>query len=193
MSKTSSKFDRSLFEDEGALAGPMLQLHGPEDTVEYHLFLDSISSSETDVNKCRAVLSAYKLACMEVIQTLSKDYLWHKDSFSLQVWDPVERKPKRKSKSSQQQDVIPACVHLFGQTTHGDGGQDEWFIVYLLVELTKRFRELTVRVTDADGSFVPCNCLHSHACLEDSPYVVALYLHPTDVGCVRARRSILVD
>ena len=36
-------------------------------------------------------------------------------------------------------------AHLFGSTCYGDNVQDEWFIVFLLTELSKEFSELVVR------------------------------------------------
>ena len=35
--------------------------------------------------------------------------------------------------------------HLWGRTDFGDNIEDEWFIVFLLFELTKRFPEVCVR------------------------------------------------
>jgi len=36
-------------------------------------------------------------------------------------------------------------VHLFGSTCYGDNVEDEWFIVFLLTELSKEFPELVIR------------------------------------------------
>jgi len=38
---------------------------------------------------------------------------------------------------------VPA--HLFGSTCYGDNVDDEWFIVFLLTELSKEFPELVIR------------------------------------------------
>lgn len=43
---------------------------------------------------------------------------------------------------------------LKGQTEYGDSAEDEWVIVWLLRELTKRFPELWVKVNDHDGEFL---------------------------------------
>jgi hypothetical protein len=44
--------------------------------------------------------------------------------------------------------------HLHGVTHFGDNIEDEWFIVFLLRELTKEIDGLIARVYDADGEFI---------------------------------------
>ena len=36
--------------------------------------------------------------------------------------------------------------HLYGETNFGDNIDDEWFIVYLLFELTKAFPQTCIRL-----------------------------------------------
>lgn len=43
---------------------------------------------------------------------------------------------------------------LRGRTNYGDSIEDEWVIVYLLRELTKRHKDIWVRVVDSDGEFL---------------------------------------
>lgn len=44
--------------------------------------------------------------------------------------------------------------HIEGYTCYGDNVEDEWFIVFLLFELTKSDSELVVKVDDTDGDFL---------------------------------------
>ncbi|PVD38810.1 hypothetical protein C0Q70_01433 [Pomacea canaliculata] len=44
--------------------------------------------------------------------------------------------------------------HLYGRTNFGDNIDDEWFIVYLLFELSKYFPDLVIKVNDNDGEFL---------------------------------------
>lgn len=43
---------------------------------------------------------------------------------------------------------------LRGRTEYGDSVEDEWVVVYLLRELTKKFEDLWVKVKDSDGEFL---------------------------------------
>ena len=43
---------------------------------------------------------------------------------------------------------------LRGRTNYGDSIEDEWLIVYVLRELSKKFHEIWIRVFDADGEFL---------------------------------------
>lgn len=44
--------------------------------------------------------------------------------------------------------------HLYGITYYGDNIEDEWFIVFLLNQLSKEFEELVIRIIDNDGEFL---------------------------------------
>jgi hypothetical protein len=43
---------------------------------------------------------------------------------------------------------------LQGRTNYGDSIEDEWVIVYFLRELTKRHKDIWVKVMDSDGEFL---------------------------------------
>lgn len=51
-------------------------------------------------------------------------------------------------------EVIAGHLCLHGQTNFGDSIEDEWLIVYLLRELSLKFKDLWIRVSDADGEFL---------------------------------------
>jgi hypothetical protein len=63
------------------------------------------------------------------------NYLWQDQGFNLEY--DIENVP-----------------HLVGTTHFGDYIDDEWFVVYMLVELTKLYSNLTVSVTDESGEFL---------------------------------------
>jgi SGT1 protein len=43
---------------------------------------------------------------------------------------------------------------LRGRTEYGDSVEDEWVIVWLLRELTRKFEDLSIKVNDSDGEFL---------------------------------------
>uniref|UniRef100_A0A2I3GLB1 Ecdysoneless cell cycle regulator n=1 Tax=Nomascus leucogenys TaxID=61853 RepID=A0A2I3GLB1_NOMLE len=43
---------------------------------------------------------------------------------------------------------------MFGVTKFGDNIEDEWFIVYVIKQITKEFPELVARIEDNDGEFL---------------------------------------
>uniref|UniRef100_A0A8C4MG79 Ecdysoneless cell cycle regulator n=1 Tax=Equus asinus asinus TaxID=83772 RepID=A0A8C4MG79_EQUAS len=43
---------------------------------------------------------------------------------------------------------------MFGVTKFGDNIEDEWFIVYVVKQITKEFPELVARIEDNDGEFL---------------------------------------
>lgn len=55
--------------------------------------------------------------------------------------------------------ILTICVplgitSLRGRTNYGDSIEDEWVIVYLLRELTKKHEDIWVKATDSDGEFL---------------------------------------
>ncbi|KAG7296044.1 hypothetical protein JYU34_021140 [Plutella xylostella] len=89
-------------------------------------------------------ISYWDNLCIDInktIQNLSSEYLWHKDK--LEVFPQIL--------NEEQYDSQP---HLFSSTCYGDNIEDEWFIVYIIFELTKQFDKLIVHVTDIDGDFI---------------------------------------
>lgn len=49
---------------------------------------------------------------------------------------------------------IAGITYLSGRTNYGDSIEDEWVVVYLLRELTKRHKDIWVKVKDSDGEFL---------------------------------------
>uniref|UniRef100_F6QZ92 Ecdysoneless cell cycle regulator n=2 Tax=Bos TaxID=9903 RepID=F6QZ92_BOVIN len=107
-----------------------------EDTVEYRLFL--IPDKPGDPEEHREILQK----CIERIMTqfapMLVPYIWQNQPFNLKY------KPGKGD--------VPA--HIFGMTKFGDNIEDEWFIVYIVKQITKEFPELVARIEDNDGEFL---------------------------------------
>uniref|UniRef100_A0A1B6D498 Uncharacterized protein n=1 Tax=Clastoptera arizonana TaxID=38151 RepID=A0A1B6D498_9HEMI len=116
------------------------------DFVEYFIFpsiLDNDICDKNDFLKCQ--LSEVN----SVIKKYGSNYIWQKDEINLIVNNKTEGFP-----SIQNNDEESLPPHLYGITHYGDNIEDEWFIVYLLIQVTKEVPELVVRVIDADGEFL---------------------------------------
>lgn len=105
-----------------------------EDTVLYKLFL--VSSTETSQIEKR--LTHLTEEILGRFATLLAQYIWHHQPFAL--------------KYHPEKGDVPA--HLGGSTQFTDNVEDEWFIVYLLHQITNAFPELAARVEDNDGEFL---------------------------------------
>ncbi|XP_077491205.1 ecdysoneless cell cycle regulator [Amblyomma americanum] len=105
-----------------------------DDTVRYYLFpkLENPAKTKLELEKKAEVYTAKLLPVIT-------SYIWQDEQFSLCVVDA-------------QRDGVPP--HLEGSTYFGDNVEDEWFIVYLLYELTKEDQDLVIKVEDADGEFL---------------------------------------
>lgn len=105
----------------------------PDNCVEYMLF---VIDNKLEPRTLLTELENIRKSAMQLCSATTKDYIWQRDSFQLQV----ER--------------ADGLVYLHGTTEYGDSIEDEWLIVYLLRRLTTIFPSLWVRVFDSDGEFL---------------------------------------
>nr|CAH8875494.1 unnamed protein product [Trichobilharzia regenti] len=96
------------------------------------LFLEEV---DEDVVKSR------RNAYMEFASISSIRYQWFKDSFKLWVQPPSK-----------------GPVSLFGFVDCGECIEDEWFIVWILLELSKFDPRIIIQVSDEDGEFLLIEC-----------------------------------
>ncbi|KAG0335224.1 hypothetical protein BG000_007691 [Podila horticola] len=125
-----------------------------EDTVSYTIFLaptaiaprsdeDEITGTHNAQERTVSLESLHiaKALISSIVSDLAKDYIWHKDAFSLRV---VSGKGK----------LIENQPCLKGETRFGDSLDDEWMVVFLLREISKRIPGSIIRVQDNDGEFL---------------------------------------
>ncbi|KAL6692696.1 SGT1 domain-containing protein [Trichoderma pleuroticola] len=105
-----------------------------ENTVEYMLFV--VENQQSEARKARTRLEIIRKAAVELVQSLTKDYIWQREGFEISL------------KSEH------GLLFLHGTTDYGDAIEDEWLIVYILCELTKAHPDLWLRVGDSDGEFL---------------------------------------
>lgn len=102
-----------------------------EDAVRYRLFAVPGAGGEERLRRCADGI-AVRLA------PLLAAYIWQRQRFRLRYVPPCGDTPE----------------HIGGSTLFGDNVEDEWFIVYLVREISRAFPELAVRVDDNDGEFL---------------------------------------
>ncbi|KAJ6115710.1 hypothetical protein N7523_006127 [Penicillium sp. IBT 18751x] len=110
----------------------------PDDSVEYYVYhLPSPAPAVIDqAVETRARLLEVQRTAAELTKELLKDYIWQRESFRLEI-----------SKDG-------GITSLHGRTNFGDSIEDEWVVVYILRELTKRHKDIWVKVGDSDGEFL---------------------------------------
>lgn len=118
----------------------VLQPEKHDEWVRYFIFPSSSSSSDLQEQLFR--LSA---AC----QTIIGDYIWHNEPFLLRrglaplsSFDDEDDTEGQQEKCHNGDDNLP---YFYGMTHFGDNLEDEWFIVFILRELSKMFPELVVK------------------------------------------------
>lgn len=114
-----------------------------EDFVEYFLYpeftiQESLESLLQDINA--------------FVDEFSRPYIWHKDRFHLKIRDQNDELFESVVKNAENGSM--EAPFLYGVSHFGENIQDEWFIVAILLELTKKFKGLVGRVVDSDGEFL---------------------------------------
>lgn len=94
----------------------------PDDCVEYTLFV-------LDAASARTRLETVKTVAEELAAEWAEGYIWQREGFSLEL---VEKTTEGRW-----------CLQ--GRTEYGDSVDDEWFIVWMLRELSRRFTDLWIR------------------------------------------------
>ncbi|XP_058069349.1 protein ecdysoneless homolog [Magnolia sinica] len=112
----------------------------PDDTVFYSIYPDfSLSKPPSDVD----ALISFHLQILDFIQPYVSDYIWQHQQFNLSI------------------SPNPPIPHLYGKSKFGDNLDDEWFIVFLLFEISRQFPSLSVRISDSDGEFLLIEAAYS--------------------------------
>ncbi|KAJ5590924.1 hypothetical protein N7450_004896 [Penicillium hetheringtonii] len=110
----------------------------PDDSVEYFVYHLPAPAPAVidDAAETRARLLQVQRTAADLTKELLKDYIWQRESFRLEI---------------KKDDGITS---LHGRTNYGDSIEDEWVIVYILRELSKRHSDIWIKVTDSDGEFL---------------------------------------
>ncbi|KAI8372944.1 SGT1 protein-domain-containing protein [Radiomyces spectabilis] len=110
--------------------------HKEVDYVQYFIFFPPGQTNEETVSK----LQNQRIVITDFIQPWIRDYLWQKDRFSLSIGYDDRNDP--------------AYPFLYGVTRFGDCVNDQWFIIYLLREISKKLPETVISVADNDGEIL---------------------------------------
>jgi hypothetical protein len=120
---------------------PSFDVGESDDFVEYWVHLELPSSETADGTLLRSALQAQCALCLDFVAQWTRSYIWQRDPFVL-VPCPAAGTDGR-----------PAPC-LYGRSYWGENIDDEWFIVWLLLQMTKRWPSAVVSVVDNDGQFL---------------------------------------
>lgn len=101
----------------------------PDDCVEYTLLIIDRSSPAQDPLSVRSQLEKVQQAASDLVKEIAGEYIWQRDEFQLEL---VER-------------AAQGWWCLQGRTEYGDSVDDEWLVVWILRELSKKFEKLWIR------------------------------------------------
>jgi hypothetical protein len=113
------------------------------DVCHYSLYFPAQVIGATSIES----LQALTVAVLEYVQQLCRnvndgdEYIWQREPFNL-----------RPAQEKVQGATAGFCLH--GSTNIGESVEDEWWIVWLLQEISKKWKEAIVEIHDNDGQFL---------------------------------------
>ncbi|KAF2070695.1 hypothetical protein CYY_007996 [Polysphondylium violaceum] len=112
--------------------------------VKYRLYDDNLYNNSNSLLTKDQQKNHYQQLLNDINQFIIPyydTYIWQKDPFKLKLFDKESNKK------------LP-LYHIYGRTEFDELIDDEWFIVYLLIEISKRFTNLSISIKDNDGQFL---------------------------------------
>ncbi|GES93477.1 protein ecdysoneless homolog [Rhizophagus clarus] len=109
------------------------KLPNSEDAVVYSIYFPLPTSDQISFLQENSVL------ILSDLNQYLNGYIWQKDPFELRIF---------KNESD------PSYPFLHGKTRFGDCIDDEWFIVFLLRQISLKYKETVISVSDSDGEFL---------------------------------------
>ena len=129
----------------------------PDDAVEYSIYHIPSSPAPAVIDEAaetRARLIEVQRSAADLTKDMLKDYIWQREAFKLEIAKEDGTKYIFLSARNLLTVSVVGISSLQGRTNYGDSIEDEWVIVYLLRELTKRHKDIWVKVADSDGEFL---------------------------------------
>ncbi|XP_046733783.1 protein ecdysoneless [Diprion similis] len=129
-----------------------LQYTREDDFVECFLFphlcyksTEEISQDElvSEINKYNNHISMY-----------TREYIWHRDSLGFQARTKNIIQLNKELDGGARVEDYQLPPHVYASLRFDEDVGDEWFLVFLVVELTKAFDGLIVKLVDSDGEFL---------------------------------------
>ncbi|KAG1826246.1 SGT1-domain-containing protein [Suillus subaureus] len=106
-----------------------------EDTIQYTLYPPPALAEKSSATTLAACVQAY-------VSELLPNFLWHRDSFEVKVAKDIDSAAARDNKWM-----------LEGRMRVGDSVDDEWCVVWILREISKKW-DFAISVIDSDGEFL---------------------------------------
>lgn len=152
-----------------------------EDTLEYALHLPP--SLATGADEAADATALATLVSREVERLLPQPWLWNKDAWELKVAptssaaastaappsasaspskpSPAADDDTSSSAAPSASTAAQATSKLEGRMRVGDAVDDEWLVVWLLVQVSQAHPDLAISVRDSDGEFLLIEAAHA--------------------------------
>ncbi|XAR58162.1 hypothetical protein NMG60_11026565 [Bertholletia excelsa] len=129
----------------------------PDDAVFFSIYPDFCILSTTEnpktttrTSSCSELssqLQSLHLQILNYLRPYTSDYIWQHEPFTLSI----SSSSVSCICSSYHHQHLP---HLHGKVLFGDNLEDEWFVVFLLFQLSLHFHDISIRLWDNDGEFL---------------------------------------
>ncbi len=127
----------------------------PDDCIEYSIYIISTSLDAADDSEVRLRLREVQRYSSDLQRQWLKEYVWQRQGFALELQKEDGEVCMPVGWTTMNELTLPLGVSfLRGHTEYGDSIEDEWVVVWLLREISKKFFSAWIKVTDNDGEFL---------------------------------------
>ena len=127
----------------------------PDDCIEYTLLLNSTSLDSSNDSETRLRLRDVQKYAASLQKEWLKDYIWQRQGFALELAkEDGEVRAFTMGTLESRLMSDPGLSFLQGRTEYGDSIEDEWVIVWLMRDISRKFSDIWIKLTDTDGEFL---------------------------------------
>ena len=126
----------------------------PDDCIEYSLYLFSSSLDYANDSERRIRLRDVQKFAFILSKQWLKDYIWQRQGLTLELAKEDGEVCMRDIGLEDRLTSETGVSLLRGRTEYGDSIEDEWVVVWLLREVSKKFPDLWIKLNDNDGEFL---------------------------------------
>jgi len=103
-------------------------------------------AGDAALRSSRLLAIATEFTSYAELQFKLKAYIWQRDAFELGVLDNCDLAPPTSTKTTVAENPTSRLPVLGGRLAFGDNVDDEWFAVFLLFQMSRRYPELIVHM-----------------------------------------------
>ena len=128
-------------------------------SLEFHIYVDPVGAAEESGASGSQPLARHEQRCLAALLAIRGRLeprlaacLWQREPFRLSLWEPALSSTT--VRDARHQSNAAAEPHLWGRLSFGDSIDDAWFVIDLLLQLSREQRDVAITARDDEGELL---------------------------------------